>query len=302
MGRTAENASEEIPALIKVWLILYHAVPKVYLPNTKIDISFMVACGTFLFGVKLFFHRLLETVFQWPTNSEITWDAAASMTGVFHSLNLLPPLWMLLRSQPYNPSGPLHAHPQWWQDASQALLQLTTGYMIYDMIVNIIALRWVAGHGPTLTSTDYLFLGHHLATMIYMTSTRMFQAGHGSAMACMWLGEATNPLFNSYLVTNLAKTVFSTTTATTTTVMQGIEISCALLFVFIRVFLSLLIFLHMTYDLVSSQDARTHIPVAMRILWVAMIWGVVFGSIPWVYDFVDIIKSYYIGTSVKEEL
>jgi hypothetical protein len=46
--------------------------------------------------------------------------------------------------------------------------------------------------------------------------------------------------------------------------------------------------------------------MAIRILWVSMIWGVVFGSLPWVYDFIDIIKSYFgmhvAAAAVKEEL
>ena len=306
--------ADNIPPLVKVWLVLYHAVPKVYIPGrTKMDISFMFVSMATLCSVKFFFQYLLERFFAWPMNSTITWDAAASLTGIFHSTNLLGPLWMLLRTQTYQPSGALSDAPQWWQDASQALLQFTTGYMLYDLLVNIVLLRWDSSMGgPVFQTSDYLFLGHHLATAFYMTSTRLLRAGHISAMCCMFLGELTNPLFNAYLVIGLAMKIPSgaadmvAAAVPPSMLVNAIEIGNALLYVPIRTVISPVIFLHMSYDLMFSPTAKRMIPMAIRILWVSMIWGVVFGSLPWVYDFIDIIKSYFgmhvAAAAAKEEL
>jgi hypothetical protein len=300
----AKNQTHDnIPPWVKLWLVLYHAVPKVCIPGTRMDVSFMFASMATLCAVKFFFQYLLEQFFDWPMNSTITWDAAASLTGIFHSTNLLGPLWMLLRTQPYKPSGALSDAPQWWQDGSQALLQLTTGYMLYDLFVNIVLLRWDSSvGGPVFQTADYLFLGHHLATAFYMTSTRLLRAGHISAMCCMFLGELTNPLFNAYLVTGLAKKIPGAIPTPPSMLVNAIEIVNALLYVPMRTLISPVIFLHMTYDLLFSQTAK-RIPIALRLLWVAMIWGVVIGSLPWVYDFNDTIKSYFgMPVAVKEEL
>ena len=291
------NNNDNIPGWIKVWLGLFYSIPKlISIPGTKLDITFTVVCSFALFAVKTLFQRLLEHSFGWPLHSTLTWDAAASMTGIFHSMNLLPPLWLLLRSQPYQPSGPLHTAPQWWQDASQALIQFTTGYMIYDMTVNIFLLRWDKTEGLLLSSADYLYIGHHIATTFYMISTRLFQAGHISAMCCMFLGELTNPLFNSHLILQLVKEVPNVTWT-----IPGLELCCAILFVLIRAVVSPWIFLHMTFDLLQSNSK---IPLWIRFLWIAMIWGVVLGSLPWVHDFNAVIQQAmgYTTTITKEDL
>eukprot|EP00565_Helicotheca_tamesis_P008295 CAMPEP_0185738174 /NCGR_PEP_ID=MMETSP1171-20130828/32212_1 /TAXON_ID=374046 /ORGANISM="Helicotheca tamensis, Strain CCMP826" /LENGTH=74 /DNA_ID=CAMNT_0028409303 /DNA_START=1 /DNA_END=222 /DNA_ORIENTATION=+ len=74
----------------------------------------------------------------------------------------------------------MKSHPQWWQDATTALLQFCTGYMLYDSINFFIIGRWVPGVGPVLEPSDYSFLGHHVATSFYMMSSLYIGAGHMS--------------------------------------------------------------------------------------------------------------------------
>ena len=92
-------------------------------------------------------------------------------------------------TQKYSPIAKFDEAPTWWREFADALLQFCTGYMVYDSLVNSCWLRW-DGERFQLSDDDYLFLAHHFMTSFYMTSTRIIQAGHMSAIICMLLGTS----------------------------------------------------------------------------------------------------------------
>lgn len=277
--------NERVPWLAQVWINRYKAVPKFNFPGTRLEISFSLASAVFLLTVRVVAEQVLESVFDWPKRSPITKEAAASVAGVVHSLNLVPALILCLSTQPYAPTERISVAPLWWQQVVNCTLQFCTGYMIYDGIVNIIVLRWEPGQwAPALTGSDLSFLFHHFVTSFYMTSTRVIQAGHMSAMMCMFLGESTNPFHNSYLIAEAALKLDCCNGSLSRQLHSIIELCFSSSYCFFRIVLAPVFCLHMTYDILITKRGRTNIPIALRILWTLMIWAVVFGSIPWIVD------------------
>ena len=283
--------SSKAPWVLQQWAWLYRAVPKVHFPFTDLDISITILSALYLYAIKLVGERILES-FGWPPNSPVTMEASASIAGIVHSTTLVPGLIAALYSQPYVPSAKMGDAPQWWQDAVTALLQFCTGYMLYDGLVNIVILRWEVG----MSASDWMFLGHHFATSFYMTSARILGAGHESALMCMLLGEATNPLHNSHMISELAQTLHFEANPLT----HWIEVMFSAIYVVFRVVLGPLGMIHITYDLVVTKRGRENIPLALKLAWLLMIWGVVFGSIPWIQDCITVLKKHYTAGNVDE--
>ena len=175
----------ELPdnAVARFWVNLYRAVPVVNLPGTQFPISFSLCSACFLYAVRIGCAEVLRTVWDWP--AEPTREAVGSLAALVHALLLVPGLYVALTTQPYLPTAHLSQFPLWWQELVDALLQTCTGYMIYDSVASFFMIKGFAG----LEGTDFMFLGHHLATTIYMSQCRYLQAGHTSAMICMLLGE-----------------------------------------------------------------------------------------------------------------
>jgi hypothetical protein len=163
--------------IAKHWVRLYRSVPRVDLPGTNVSISFTLCSAALLYSVRLAIRYVLVSLLEWPQDYEGTHEAPGSLAAVFHSLNLLPGLFVALATQPYEPTGHLSTAPRWWRDLVDALMQFCTGYMIYDSVASFLLVK-----GLNLEGTDYMFLGHHIATAVYMTQCRVLQAGHTSAM------------------------------------------------------------------------------------------------------------------------
>ena len=180
------NKDEILPHSFTVnfWVRLYRAVPPVNVPGTELTMSFSLLGAAFLYAVRISLRHVLVRFFDWP--DEVARESVGSLAAIVHSLMLLPGLFVALTSQPYQPTAHLSTSPLWWQDLVTALLQFCTGYMIYDSIASFFMIKGFGG----LDGTDFLFLGHHLATTIYMTQCRYLSAGHISAMICMLLGES----------------------------------------------------------------------------------------------------------------
>jgi hypothetical protein len=280
------NNNRKIPWLAQLWRTLYNAVPKFNLPGTNLEISFSLASALFLLSIRILSeYVVLEHVFDWPHDSLVTKGAAASTVGVVHSLSLVPALILCLSTQPFAPTERLAAAPLWWQQMVNCILQFCTGYMIYDGFVNIILLRWQPGHlTPSLTGSDLSFLFHHVATSFYMTSTRVIQAGHISAMTCMFLGEVTNPFHNGYLVAEAALKLDCCNGTLSRRLHSIVELCFSASYCFFRIVAGPVVCLYVTYDILISKRGRSNIPLVLRILWIVMIWAVIFGSIPWIVD------------------
>lgn len=307
---------EEMPrsGLARRWVRLYRAVPQVNFPGTNLNVSFMLLSAAVLWTVRLCFKFTLINYFGWPADQEVTNEAIGSMTAAFHSIQLVPGLFVALRTQPYRPSEKISNAPQWWQDLVSgknsvfylfvcigqnfilfltlhlfsALMQMCTGYMIYDSLASIILL-----HGPNLSPTDYMFLGHHLATTIYMTQTRVIGAGHTSAMICMFLGEFTNPFHNSFLASSHALQLDCCNGPWMQQFNYVMGFFFSFFYVAIRLVIAPIFFLHVTYDLLFSET-RKNIGLGNRLFWIFMIWAVEIGSKDWIISCAGLLASYYI--------
>ena len=199
------NENEKAPPVCQFWISLHNALPAVGFAG--MDITLTVFGALFLTTVRYSAEIVLIQLFGWPENAYVTKNACGSIAAITHSSFLVPGLMSYFWNHGYNPSESLYNNqtaPAWCAPAATALLQFCTGYMIYDGLVNCLWLNWNMApdvlHGEAM-----VFLGHHIATILYMSSTRALQAGHQSAMVCMLLGEITNPFHNSYYVAEAAQ-------------------------------------------------------------------------------------------------
>jgi hypothetical protein len=292
---TAENKGKETPPprILRPWAYLYRTIPKVYLPFTDLDVSFTLASAAVLTCVRIVIMQLLLAA-GWPVNSKMTTDAAGSLTSVTHSLLLVPGVGACLffSSVPYVPSARLtEAKLLWYQDAVNALLSLCTGYMLFDSIFLYID-SVTLGH--PWTDFEWLVFGHHVATVLYMTSCRLVKAGHISTMILIFTGECTNPLMNSMFTTRFAITLFSAPWVHT--LHTCLEFVYALFYAPIRIIVGPVCAIHLTYDLLLTKHGRQNVPVQLSVVWVALCWIVIAGSVPWMLEALDMIRD---GLAVK---
>lgn len=301
MGRRRVSFADDssIPALCRFWGNLSQSLPCIQVFG--LDIALTLCSIVFLACVRVAAEYTLIHKFGWPLNDDgrgTTQWASASLAAILHSINLCFALWACLRSQPYQPSQKMSEAPEWWQESVTALLQFCTGYMVYDSVCNILIPKW--GH---LNLEDLLFFGHHLITTFYMTSTRVYAAGHFSAMACMFLGESTNPLQNGYLIAEAAMKLDCCNgdrMALFYTVIQFLFASC---YCVMRAIVCPLVAVHVTYDFWTF--GRAHLPKTLLALWTVLIWAILIGSIPWIVDCWSMLTPYLpesIRQSVGSEL
>lgn len=293
-GADAENITP--PFLLRPWIHLYQNMPKLLIPGTKLDVAFTILSALVLTCVDYGSALFLTTIGGWPTQSKHTRAVAGSIATIFHSTALVLGLGAALSTQKYDPSGHMDDHPDWWADGAHALIQFCTGYMIYDAAVQFIADRWQKGVGPVLRAADYMFLGHHAATSLYMISARLCEAGHMSAMILMLTGEATAPIMN---VLRIARTAandeISAYSILGRSLLQMIypyvEYLFALLYASFRIVIGPICAAHLTYDILLTKKGRKNVPVGLSLVWLTMVWGVLFGSIPWIKNALTILKA-----------
>jgi hypothetical protein len=277
-----------IPTLAKVWLYLYHAAPKVKFPGSNIDWGFTLVCLSLFCTVRLLLLQLLYS-FGWPVGTFVTMDAAGCLVGgIFHTSNLVPLAFVLMRSVPaYDPAAAAGDHPQWWQDVCDANIQLCTGHMLCDTLVGFLLDRNVPGQGIVMNDEAWLFLAHHIISLLYLVSTRVIGAGQQSMLMCFLLGEITDPPFSAYLVAQSAKTLDCCSGPFAMRVIAVVEVLNALVYIPFRAVVGPIVGAHMTYLIFCSKSAQTNLPVIIRMLWTAILWGIAIGSVPYVFKFVD---------------
>lgn len=268
------DKNDKIPALCAFWRNLYLSLPviRIFGLDVQLTLLSMVVLTTIRYAAE--YTQIY--LFGWPMNHMTTKIASASVSAIFHSLNLIPTLVLLLIHQPYVPSEHMSRAPKWWQDTTTAMLQFCTGYMIYDGLINILYLKYEQG----LEASDYMFLGHHFATSFYMTTARIYQSGHISAMMCMLVGECTNPLHNSFYFAEAALTLDCCNGPRMQDFFNLIVVLFSSTYVVMRAIVGPLACLHMTSDLWRKRT----LPIWLLTIWSIMIWGVIFGSIPWIKD------------------
>jgi len=170
--------------------------------------------------------------------------------------------------------------------------------VIYDGVLNIVLLKWQRG----LSAADFMFLGHHVATTLYMTSTRILEAGHMSAMMCMLLGESTNPLHNAFYVAQFAQPLDCCNGPFSQQMFQFIGIAFSGMYVLVRTLIGPVVCAHMTYDLWKNGYIRSGIPRWLLGVWSFLIWAVIIGSIPWIQDCWSMFQKGVSGEVISSEL
>jgi len=292
-----------IPFVAQTWLRVYHALPRCKLPLLRLDISLTLASFVYLTCVRFVIPFLLSNFLGWPEGHINTSLASASVVSMFHSVPLCIGLIVAFSTQKYSPIAKFDEAPTWWREFADALLQFCTGYMVYDSLVNSCWLRW-DGERFQLSDDDYLFLAHHFMTSFYMTSTRIIQAGHMSAMICMLLGELTNPFMNFYMIGGLNTALNCCMSQSLEKLYATNEIVFAVLYNIFRVILAPVFLIPVTYQLVLTKKGRENIPLPLALFWSLMIYGVMFGSASWIVKCHGIYMDYFaqVFESAGEEL
>jgi hypothetical protein len=286
-GHKRNDDVVNIPFLCRFWTNLQRSLPEIRFLG--LNVSLTIATAIFLSCVRFIIENIMVHTFGWPNNLFETKNAASSLTAIVHSINLVPTLFVLLfrTVKPYyNPSARMADEQAglWWNETVTAMLQFCTGYMVYDGLLNIIWLRWTMQEGG-ISNEDLMFLGHHVATILYMSSTRWVQAGHQSAMICMFLGELSNPLHNSYFFAVIAQKLDCCNGPFSQQAFATIEFLFGCVYVILRGFIAPIAFAHACYSLATTGLFKVkEVPAWLIFVWIALIWTVELGSIPWIIE------------------
>lgn len=293
---------EQVPWVLRPWISLYRATPKISIPGTDVDLAFSLVCAVLFSVLRLSFRRAL-TAHGWPVGAPDTYFASSCLASLCHSAALLPGLAAILLAQKFLPSGTLRSSPRWYRDATHALMGFCTGYMLYDSVVSYVIEKWRPGRGPVLFGDDWLYLGHHILTTLYMTSARWQGAGHMSAMMLMFNGELSAPVMNFHLFLE---------NALTQPCCQGIawlpDLSAVVeqvfsyLYLLCRVAVSPFVIAYISYELLLTKTGRKNVPLWLSLCWMPMCWGVQFGSISWIKTCIKTIGLGPASTNGNDEL
>ena len=129
-------------------------------------------------------------------------------------------------------------------------------------------------------------------------------AGHMSAMICMFLGEFTNPFHNGYYILQNALSLECCRDIAWVRSLDTVNtLVFAALYVVIRSVIGPVTLLHTSYDLVA-RGRSNGIPLWIIVLWLTLIWGVIYGSIPWVQTTWEMLLTYFpeAGGGTEKEL
>ena len=285
---TSLKVRETSSSIIKAWSTLYNFTPKLYLPGTKFDVLFAGLSALILTVFRIFFINLYTSVLEWDGSNIRTKSVSAYSVSIVHSLMLCFGLWPILRDQRYSPLAKMNVAPKYWQDASTALMQFCTGYMIYDFTFMLKESGWIP------KTEDYAFLAHHVVTTLYMSQTRVLGYGHVSAMGLMFTGEITNPLQSFHSISRYAIQM-APSHSLWHVVHPYAELLHAVLYGFVRAVIGPLQISHISYLLIFTKQGKS-IPFLVSIPWIIMIWGIILGSIPWTLEAVGMAMD---GLTVK---
>jgi len=272
---------EQIPLILRPWISLYRATPKLLMPGTDVDLAFPLLFTVLLSALRLCFRHALY-YHGWPVDALDTYFASSCFVSMCHSMMILPGLAAILLSQEFVPSGKLQPSPRWYQDATNSLMGFCTGYMLCDSIMMSVE-KWQPGIGVVYSDDDWLYLGHHILTILYMTSARWKNAGHMSAMVLMFNGEFSAPVMNFHLFLEKALTQEQYEGVAWLSDLFAFNERCfSYLYLICRVAVSPFVISYVSYELLFTKRGRQNVPLWLSLCWMPMCWGVQFGSIPWI--------------------
>lgn len=266
-----------IPPICQSWRAVAGKLPRLTIGD-GLDVSTMVASTLSLAALRFLAECILVKAFGWPSNSVATKKSAALCCSFLHAtLVSLGVAGCFLSDKQYNPTEPLDDTPLWWQETVSALFQFCTGFMIYDIILNYI---WLTSQMQgAMDPHTFLYLGHHLASILVMAFNQITNAGHQSTMLLMLVGEITDPLQSLYFILKTAQTL-ECCDGVSRTVYEAVRVSFALFFCLVRGGLAPLACGHVTLKL-WLEGRKQDIHRALILVYVALIWAIQLGSIPW---------------------
>lgn len=293
---------EKVPFLAQATLAFYSFSPKVTICG--LDFGFSLLSMAFFAVMRCVMKQfVLNNLLEWPLETaETNFSAACLVGGIFHTPFLCLMLGMLLTSRPFRPAARFDEYPPWWQDTCHAMLQLCTGYMIYDFSV-ILWDRYHENNGTiVLNESDPLYMAHHFMTSFYMISVRLVGAGQGSALICMFLGEITNPFFNTYLALEDATKIIwcCQSAAWFTTLHRSMEFCSAASYVLVRAVIAPFVLgVYTCGHLLLRNPTTGGTPLWLRLLYCLLIWAVLLGSGSWIEKFwLEVLSPYWNQLSV----
>jgi hypothetical protein len=278
--------------ILRPLLFAYQNLPPLIKIRT-LDVTFTLASFLCLSVLRIFIFQVLLS-FGWPERSKMTTDAASSLTSIVHAVALC--LWLsvwfakLGHYRKYIPSCKLSDHKDKnVQDAATACLQFCTGYMLFDSFW-LFADTYQLGLMP-LTEFEMLVLAHHALTSFYMTSCRILQAGHISAMILMLTGEISNPLMNAMFTTRFAIQLECCSSEHMMLLHSIIEHSFAVVYLIFRLTIGPACAIHLAWDVLFTKRGRQNIPLPLSIVWVSMVVIVIAGSGPFILEAVEMLQD-----------
>ncbi|GMI17144.1 hypothetical protein TrLO_g10764 [Triparma laevis f. longispina] len=256
--------------------------PKSSPPPAYLQILFF---GSLLTLTRFLWDHLVLVPNGWQTaTDDKERECLGGLVALTHSTLLLGPLFGLLMTHPtMKPSSQFSDSPPKWNYAAKTLISYTTSYMLQDAF-------WMLYYStdpsqsayPSPGENDMMFLLHHLATILYMSSCRYIDAGHYSAMWLMWLGEVTNPVHNVYLLLEYARVNHPG---------ENVEVlffyfskAFALSYGLLRIFIGPLAGLWIVYDLILTPAGRKNVGLVLGIIWAILIEEVLKGSFYYAFD------------------
>lgn len=273
---------------MKLWGGLYNATPKICIPGTNLDIGFALLSSLLMTAVRFTQEYIFSEILGFDLMNPKAHRMAIFASSATHSCLLVPALWSVLCDQPYVPSASIKNAPQYYKDATNALLSLCSGYMLYDFFFMVKDAGW------TLKPDDIAFAGHHVVTLVYMSGVRVMGAGHISAMTLMWSGEFTNPIHNLH---NISRFAIQLTDEDSFwhVINPYIELVFAVMYTFFRALVGPMQIIHLSYDLLT-KEGRKNVPWYVSAFLIPMCSGIIIGSIPWTIESWDMMKD---GLNVK---
>lgn len=287
--REQTSKDESVSSTLRFWSKVYNTIPKLYIPKTSFSTGVTITSFLTLLALRSAVETFYQTKYNWDPTDKRTVDCSASTVSGLHALVLCLGLYKALRAVPYDILSTMDSAPVYWQHASTALLEMCTGYMLYDFFT------LVRGNDWSVHPDDVAFLAHHVVTILYMSQCRVLRKGHLSAMFLMFTGELTNPLMSSHSITKFgiqmeeSGSIFHI-------IHPYVEFMYSVLYFFVRGFVGPAQVIHIAYVLLLTKRGREAFPLYIGFPWSVMIWGIILGSIPWTKEAYEMMMD---GLEVK---